>query len=553
MRINAIPADDKKREIKITITHGDEELYFGSDKLSSTEWSPDALYKEVNLYFESLSDEEADAVFEQYREASAALDYAIPAAYPTVLAGPIGKLADKYCSIERMRKFIPTLNIAIPNKIMETFDAAAMRKHRDQTYLKYEYAGLMCLMATFKCIYPIWNLAMVSAKLGEKRKDIFLFLDIMKTIGKTDLFVSEEMERLFVFTEIIYKDNIGNNEDTGVLEGISSDQIVAYIFSSLVIDRLMSLPIDIGEHNTHVVARCYHKIQQDCKTLPQNFSSKVIRREEVRSASEDSKINWLDIFTTKQKIPSSYYILNDKYLREIGELKYRLDASIPDDLIEECLRGFECLDQRSLPILGGRHPVPVHQVMVMWVLSDIIQIRAIPHVSRKSMLNAMAVVQAFLIHHNLKPAAALLSIYPTVQDCQIIHLEDVNKQLRSELARFCAYSVTGKHEGRLSERLANPFIVSIETLVKQFSDYKWELVTTKSMANRLGIGGKNQLIDPFVKDSLANMFILLMTKKFNGEYAVKSRWSEFIDSVHEDAAEFLNTIKRTGKVPKTRS
>lgn len=548
MRINACPVDDKKCEIKLTVTHGDDEVTFGYDRMSDAKCSPDSLYVEVNKYFATLSAEEADELFAQYREASDALDHAIPAEYPKVLAGPIKKIVDHYCSIDRMRHFIPTLNIPLPSKIMDTFDATVMRKHRDQTYLRHEYAGLLCLMATLKCVFPIWNLAMVSAKMGEKKKDMFLFLDIMKTIGSTDLFISDELERLFVFTEIIYKDNIGNNEDTGILSGVSSDQIVAYVFSSLVIDRLMSLPLDVGDNNTHLVASCYRKILQDCKTLPQNFTSKVIRREEVRSASEDSKINWLDIFTTKQKIPSSYYILNDMYLRDLAELVKRLDPEIPDALVDTCLKGFDVLNQQSLPILGGNHPVPIHQVMVMWVLADIVQIHAIPHISRRSMLNAMAVVQAFLIHHGLKAAAGLMSIYPTAQECQIIHLEDVNKQLRSDLTRYCGHSVTGKSGDRYSERLANPYIVSIETLVKQFSDYHWVLKTSKEVASLLSIN-KTQLIDPFVKDDLARMFNVLMAKKFSGEYAVTTRWADFIESVHDDATDFLKAVMDTGKIP----
>lgn len=510
MRIVVNVIDERKCIIELLVEHNGKILNFGEEKLSSTDtWSPDDLYVEVNQYFQSLSSEDADALFKTYAHAQEIFDTAIASDLARQLTVPITNIVDNLCSIYRMRDFIPTLGISIPNKILEHFDSETARKHRDQTYLKHEYAGLMCLMATFKCAYPIWNLYMKVLDTSSKEQEIYLLLDTIRTIGATELFDSEELERLFDFTEMVYKGKIGNNEDTSTLQGTSPDEAVTYVFASVIIDKLMRLPINIGDHNTHLITKIYHKIEQDCKSLPTKFKAKVIRREEVRNASEDSKVNWLDIFTTKQKVPSSYYILNSLYLEDWHQAWQGLDPTIPKELVEECLRSFDYLEGK--PILGGHHKIPLHQTLVQWILSDLVQIDTIPHIDRGSMLNAMAVSQAFLIHHGLFAAARLFCIQPLAESMSNTPMVHVTKTLQTELTQYCKYN----HSTKASDtaKLSNPFIVSIECLTSKLSEYQWQLIATDSVCRLLRCTANSKPIDQEIKNELASMFLKLMELK----------------------------------------
>lgn len=511
MRIDVVVLDEKKRIIELAVTHKGKTLSFGEEKLGIVDtWAPSDLYVEVNGYFATLSDQEADQLFELYAVTQDIIDATIVSEMATALADPIRKIVDGICSIDRMREFIPTLDIPIPDKILKDFDLELARKHRDQTYLRHEYAGLMALMATLKCAYPIWNLYMKILDTNNKEQETYLLLDTIKTIGNTDLFVSDEMVRLFEFTEKVYSLKIGNNEDTCVLDGVGSDKVTAYIFASAIIEKLMRMPINIGDHNTHLITKLYHKIEQDCKSLPSKFKSKVIRREDVRNASEDSKINWLDIFTTKEKVPSSYYILNDMFLRDISNIKECLEPELPDTLIATCLDGFRTLEGK--PILGGNHKVPTHQTMVQWILADYIQIHAIPHIGREAMLNSMAVCQAFLIHHGLLAAASLFSAYPHSDEAVMMPMVHITKALQAELTPYCQFNHSTKAAD--TARLSNPFVVSIEFLTSRISEYQWSLKTTERMKTLLGFRNTNRVIDPNIKNELAQMFLILMRKKY---------------------------------------
>lgn len=511
MRIAINVLDDRKRIVELCVEHKGKILNFAEEKLSTSDtWSHNDLYVEVNKFFDTLTDADADALFQTYVQAQEIFDTATTNDLAKELAVPITNIVDNICSIYRMRDFIPTLGIVIPNKILDDFDATTARKHRDQTYLKHEYAGLMCLMATLKCAYPIWNLYMKILDTSSKEQEIYLLLDTIRTIGATELFDSEEMERLFEFTEMVYKGKIGNNEDTSTLQGTGPDDAVTYVFASVLIDKLMRMPINIGDHNTHLITKIYHKIEQDCKSLPTKFKAKVIRREEVRNASEDSKINWLDIFTTKQKVPSSYYVLNSMYLEDYEKARLELDPTIPVELIEECLKGFSVLDGK--PILGGHHKIPLHQTLVQWILSDIIQVETIPHIERISMLNAMALSQAFLIHHGLLAAARLFAIYPISDEVSNTPMVHITKALQSELTQYCKFN----HSTKASDtaKLSNPFVVSIECLASRLIDYQWRLIASDAMRRTLRCAAGCRPIDQEIKNELAAMFLKLMELKY---------------------------------------
>lgn len=510
MRIAVNTLDERKRIIELTVEHKGKILNFGEEKLGiSDTWAAEDLYVEVNQYFQSLSPEDQEALYQTYAQAQEIFDTAIVADLAKELTVPIANIVDNLCSIYRMRDFIPTLGIVVPNKILDEFDAATARKHREQTYLKHEYAGLMCLMATLKCAYPIWNLYMKILDTSSKEQDIYLLLDTIRTIGATELFDSEELERLFDFTEMVYRSKIGNNEDTSILEGMSADDSSTYVFASVIIEKLMRLPINIGDHNTHLITKIYHKIEQDCKSLPSKFRAKVIRREEVRNASEDSKINWLDIFTTKQKVPSSYYVLNSLYLEDYNNVWNLLDSTIPKELIEECLDGF--VNLKGQPILGGHHKIPLHQTLVQWILSDFIQVDTIPHIDRVSMLNAMAVSQAFLIHNGLFAAARLFSIHPVSDEITNTPMVHISKTLQAELSKYCKFN----HSTKASDtaRLSNPFVVSIECLTSRLIEYQWRLMATESMRRTLRCAPGCRPIDQDIKNELASMFLKLMELK----------------------------------------
>lgn len=511
MRIAVNTIDERKRIIEITVEHNGKILNFGEEKLGIADtWAASDLYVEVNAFFQTLSVEDADALFATYTQAQEIFDTAIIADLAKELTTPITNIVDNLCSIYRMREFIPTLGIVVPNKILDDFDSTTARKHRDQTYLKHEYAGLMNLMATLKCAYPIWNLYMKILDTSSKEQEIYLLLDTIRTIGATELFDTEEMERLFEFTDMVYRSKIGNNEDTSTLEGMSPDQAVTYVFASVIIEKLMRLPINIGDHNTHLITKIYHKIEQDCKSLPTKFQAKVIRREEVRNASEDSKINWLDIFTTKQKVPSSYYILNSLYLEDYHDIHQRLDPTIPVELIEECLAGFSVFADRA--ILGGHHKIPLHQVMVQWMHSEWVQVHSVPHIDRVSILNAMAVSQAYLIHNGLLAAARLFSIYPISEEVSLTPMVHISKALQAELTQYCRFN----HSTKASDtaRLSNPFVVSIECLTSRMSEYQWRLIATDQMRRTLRCAPGCRPIDQEIKNELATMFLKLMESKY---------------------------------------
>lgn len=501
--------DSRGREVDILVQHKGVCIEFGQIKMGTNEtWKPAALYAEVNEFFATLSDKEADELFALYVEADSVMCDTRPSEYQALLGPIMVKIVDKYCSIERMSKFIPTLNIEIPSKIPEGFDTETSRKNRAQTYTRREYLGLMCLMSVVRCIHPIWIAYRASLNSGSRESDIYVLIDSIRLIGRSEFLDSEEVTRFMQFTEAVYASKIGDNEDTGVLDGVSSDLIQFYIFASSVLDKLLTMPLTIGDHNTHLITKCYHKVEQDCKSLPAKFRSKVIRRDTPRNASDDSKTSWMDIFTTKQRVPSSYYIKNEIYLRNIETVRDHLDPAIPMWLVEDCLDGFKELD--GLPILGANHRIPLHQTLVQWIMYDIIQIRTVPNIDRRSILNAMAVSQAFLIHYELLDVAKLFSIYPVAEETNEISMNIPSTALKNELLKYCPRKSQLVPKDPIS---SNIFMISIDALTSRLIDYKWELKTSDKMLRNLNYRENDKKIDPTIKDGLSRMFIKLMEMK----------------------------------------
>ncbi|MGL5648945.1 MAG: hypothetical protein ACRDDY_13940 [Clostridium sp.] len=501
---------ERGREVELSISHHNDSIFFETIKMGSTDtWKPEDLYREVNEFFQSLSSVEQDELFALYVNASDVLRESHASEYFKLLSPIMCKIVDKYCTIERMLDFIPTLGIQIPEKIMDSFDTELSRKNRAQTYLRYEYEGLMCMMAVLKCINPIWIFYRSCISDGARDNDIYTLIDAMRLIGGSEFFQSREVDRFYEFTEAVYATKIGDNVDTSILEGVSSSDLINYVFSSLSIDKLMSMPISIGDHNTHLVTKCYHKIEQDCKSLPSKFRSRAIRRTAPKNASDDSKTSWLDIFTVRESVPISYYKANDIYLRDFRKIRDDLDPTIPDDLILDCLDGFDELAGK--PILGASHKIPLHQTLVQLVMYDIVQIHTLSNVGRDSILNAMAVTQAYLIHHGLISVAKLFSIYPVSEEPMLMPMNVPTTALKNELAEYCKYSTQTKKD----QACANPFTVTIEELTTRISYFTWEICTNDVMRSALNCRAQPMPVNQDIKNDLSKMFVKLMERKKN--------------------------------------
>lgn len=507
MQIETRPTE-RGREVELYVTHKDNEIYFETIKMGATDsWKPHDLYKEINLFFQTLSDEEQDRLFKLYLDADAVVRESHPSEYMKLLSPIMCSIVDDICTIDRMLDFIPTLGIQIPEKIMKQFDTELSRKNRSQTYLHHEYEGLMCLMAVLKSINPIWVCYRALVSDGGRDNNIYTLIDAMRLIGNSEFFKSREVDRLYEFTEAVYATKIGDNVDTSILEGVSSDSLIHYIFSSLVIDKLMSMPISIGDHNTHLVTKCYHKIEQDCKSLPSKFRSRAIRRTAPKNASDDSKTSWLDIFAVRESVPISYYIGNDLFLDDYDKVWDALDPTIPESLILDCIDGFEELN--GYPILGANHKIPIHQTLVQLVLYDIIQIHTVQNISRRSMINAMAVTQAFMIHNGFISCAKLFSIYPVAEEPMQIPMNVPTTPLKNELVKYCKFSTQAKKD----QVCANPFIVTIEELTTRISYFTWEIRTSSRMRQLLNCHQLPMPVNQDIKNDLCKMFIKLMEMK----------------------------------------
>lgn len=494
------------RESKIIISHKGNEVDFQEFKRpNSWKFEPEDLFSELNAYWAHLPDDIQEKIFNKYqyifdlfmeyteRELMRRLQYAL------------AELLDELHPFEEMKAFIRTLNIPIPDNATEEFDGNDGRKQRDLTYIRSEYEDLIIATVQLRVILPIWSMFTRSNSGEDGESKVYGVLDTLRTLQLTNFIVDEPMDRLKKYVDMAYEHQPERNHElSSVVAGISSTEIPNYIFGSVIANRLITTPVDDRGSKTTLISSVFMRVRQDTQQLAQKFKQRVIGRSETRMGdSEDDKIGYLESYSVRQDVSDDIYLANQVYLMDYRKARRHLDDSIPSALVKACIESLE------------RHPPrPIRKeqsTLVQWVLSSIVMPRAIPHINREAMLNAMGLTQAALLHWGFPEIASVISMHPLkleddMINSNLIQFLPIEKDMKEQLAKVYPYSRPQRDKSPVN--LIAGYL-AIENYATLFDNSRWEIRADEEIARKLHVNVGEVRPHIKLKNFLAELLVML--------------------------------------------
>lgn len=439
----------------------------------------EAIFKELNGYWETLPEKEHQEMFEMYEEFID--EYPIisnPAERTVLMEDIVGKFVDKYHKFKDVSKFMETQEIIYPDTVHDEFECQFNSKGRDTTYLTHEYFDLACLAIIFRSVYPIWMVALQSNNSNDAKDKAFFEYDLLRTMRGTKLIKHPATMRLFEFVDAVCLKVKAHESIGSVVAGFGTADIPYYLFATSIIDKLAVREINAFADKGNLISTIYTRVDTEARKLGDRFQP-LRERVSRGSGSDEDKLGYLETYSVRQHVSDDVYLTNQVHLYDYRKVRRQLDDTIPSTLVKMCRDSFNKYPPSPIR--------PDHVVMVQWVLSKLIMVRAIPNIDRMAMINAMSVVQAALIHWRFRSLAPLLSARPLEIDeyAPIIAtpFETPRMELRQQLMEiYKNYRPTGPST---DPKALCPGFLAIGELSKMYADRQWELYCSDEVAREL--------------------------------------------------------------------
>ena len=273
----------------------------------------------------------------------------------------------------------------------------------DKTYTLSEYIDLMAAVLGLRFMIPIWGpyLKLADNLNGKAMKEYHTF-DLMRT---SKLYNSRAFERMGIYIRA----NISSTDRTmaSILHFLSSEEIPTYAIAITVVRKLSIAPIsaDTDKHHLMRILFSYatNKIKSLDRTLEPGLDDKV-----NRGIFVDDNSSVFCLFKMKEQISTGEKVYIQTYIERYSVAAKAIAEDIPDELVETCVKNTLAIKDWG--------PSEVQKTLVSWVLSPVVTGSTIPLLNYRTLMIAMGISQAVLLHWGLVEIALVLTAKPAPKD-----------------------------------------------------------------------------------------------------------------------------------------
>lgn len=449
----------------------------------------DAMFTEINGYWKKFPKEDLDELFELYEIAHEDIIESPTQSerYTNVREG-INKIVDKYHQFEDVDAFMADKPVTPTDNVKESFDNSIHDDiSRQTTYVLSEYRDLATLTVILRSVAPIWNLtSRMTTVANEKAGKVYHEIEMFSMLANTDLIDCEAFRRLESFVNALWdkyvngkkKQEAKNSILSSVVAGLGTSDIPNYLLATSVVNKLAVREVNTFRDEGDLITHVYQRVDTEVNKLSVKFA-RLKPKVDKRMGEDEDKTGYLESFRTREMVRRDVHMLVQYYLYDYRAAKRALDEEIPASLVKACIESFQ--EYKPVPIRSDQ------AVIVQWVLGRIVHARAIPHIDRTAMINAMGITQAALIHWRMRDIAVLMSSKPAPSDPDSILIttpfDAVTSDVRQRLSDTYPYYRHSKTT--TSRRQMCPGLQALEAYTKMFADQEWDLNCTKRISEDL--------------------------------------------------------------------
>lgn len=460
--------------------------------------STDTVFRHINEYFESLSEEKQNNIWLAYVEIKELMENVFDAKrLHTLLISAITNLY-KNISLEEMSYWINIKSdIKIPLSIKNDYD---ITDPVDRTYVRKDYIDLILMSLALRPVVPVWSEYNYKVKslIGNHYKE-FQSLALLRN---TEIFQHKSMEKLRIFvgatTYTMTDGSSDGNSIAAIVGGLGTEELPEWLLALSVVRRIAVADLDHESESGSIIANIFSYIRNSIKSLDKRFKGKIKKKENTKGEDEDNA-SVIEGYKIKQDQSDGDIAALSVFANNEETIVRRIEPNMDPNKLKACINAATKLGEIS---------IQPHQIaLTQWVIHPIISGRGIPHLNKTSLLNVMGIAQAILWERGYIDLAKLVLVKPFKLSDEILFGNSetkslIPKEIMDELVRIYPYfpKLQNKQQG---ERKSNPAAKAIDLLTKEIIREQWHMLGPVEL-----IGEDIRMIAPVdIKSQLANFLI----------------------------------------------
>ena len=363
-------------------------------------------------------------------------------------------------------------DIIIPTKNIEEEYIASDEKpgSREKTYLRSDYKELVGMSMVLRIMVPIWGEFIFRTKkeTGTQFKELHAFQLIMHTW----LPQCNAYEKLRTY--IVH--NIQNDKPVLniVISGVGTEDFPDWLLSMVIVRRLCIGDIRGVSVDSSLVTFIFNYVNQKVTgAAGGNFATMVKGKSLDTAVTDEHNASRLEGYKIKLKLPIGDLAILEHYLSNPYIVAKKLNPNINLEFLEESLHNCQLLQHEQLQ--------PCQVALAQYVIKPVIPPRALTHLNKVCVINAIAVAQTALWQAGHKQLAALISAVPTKNDMEMLvssidSKARIPKELAEQIDKLFPY--TRLAASRRKTKAVNNVIQAIDELSAMFGQRDW-IITLK--------------------------------------------------------------------------
>ncbi len=395
--------EDILAPFECVVAHNDKTVKWRLTSLSRTTIKSDNIFDQLNLYLKKLPSASKEQMFRYMQESSEIINGASDVMQKQIL---LTRLVSKILSFlvydDLIKWCAYNQDVPIPPSFKERYiEDIDKFTTRDGTYTRPDYVQLVAMTIAIRSVLPIMVelMEVCTDYIGKKHREYHVFT----ILATSDYYYCPAMDKLrgYIKSSI---DKVENNSES-ILSGIGSEDYTEMMLATLVLRRVCVVDISESTDTHNFVTYIYKSIDQKKRDIIDRNTRGVREKVEVDKYDNKSKISNIEIYKLKQEtsigemvaVEKSYGNLNN-IIKSIDGLDFEINVSVLGNSLKT-----------SSPLLT----VDIYKpqiYMLQWLFMNIIPPQSFDYLSRKSIVQLIALGETLLLQKGLPMSAILMSM-----------------------------------------------------------------------------------------------------------------------------------------------
>ena len=306
----------------------------------------------------------------------------------------------------------------VPSQSEEDNDLRVRSK--DMNYDPMDYQDLALFSLALRFLVPIWGQLADDKKKGDENGAInskFFELKLLKYIENTPLVELPAWDKLYRYCEANYKSSLNKANKfevfSNILNGLASTEIPGWMRAKAVFRKIHMFPI-FNRPSTGVTHSLISSLHYEVRaSLRDNGSRRAVDKLRPKNnisdeQNEEERNSVIEQYKIKFRAVDGDLVLLQVYTSNIEQVAFRLDPTLPPDLLETVKQNRYRLETEII--------LPHQIVLMQWVLCPVLTPKSIPRLPRGNLIAMLIVTQALLWHWGFKELAVLLTVAKSLKD-----------------------------------------------------------------------------------------------------------------------------------------